>query len=391
MRVSHGVTEGERLRVIAAGMSALILTVGLARFAYTPMLPVMRAQVGLSAMAGGWLATVNYAGYILGALIASAMGDLRQKYTFYRFGLITALVTTIAMGMTEEPLLWAFLRFLSGVSSTAGLLLASGLALNWLIRNGHTPRLGLHFAGMGVGVALSGLGAMAMANRLSWDAQWIVFGLIGLFFFLPAWFWLPRPDAAPPKSAANAAAPANRLWLLLVTLAYFCAGFGYVISATFIVAIVDHVPQLSGMGNAVWILVGLAAIPSSFLWDRAAAAWGQVPAMIAAFALQIVSILLPALSNGMAANLVAALLYGGTFVGIVNLMLSLIGRLFPANPARAMARLTLSYGLAQIAAPAIAGILAAQTGDYRQTLFIAAAVMGLGIVLLLVMGRNPPA
>lgn len=384
-------TPAARIRVIAAGICALILTVGLARFAYTPMLPVMRAEAGLSALAGGWLATLNYMGYIAGALTAAAIGDLGLKYRLYRLGLAVAVLSTAAMGLTENVVLWAGLRFVAGLSSTAGLLLGSGLVLNWLIRHGHRPELGLHFMGLGLGIAVSGLAASAMAGRLAWDGQWLALGLLGVAFFLPAWFWLPAPaavHAAGPATAAEPPAPGRR-WMGLMIAAYFCAGFGFVISATFIVAIVEQLPLLAGKGNWVWVILGAAAVPSCFLWDRIAAVWGAVPALMLSYGVQTVSILLPAVSGGTAAVLLSAVLYGGTFAGIVSLTLTLIGRRFPRNPAKAMARLTLSYGVAQVVAPAMAGSIAAATGSYRGALSVAAVVMVGGIVLLAVLKRQP--
>ena len=174
----------------------------------------------------------------------------------------------------------------------------------------------------------------------------------------------------------------------LFIAAYFCAGFGYVISATFIIAIVEKLPVLAGQGGWVWVVVGLAAAPSCFLWDRISTTWGQIPALLLAYGLQIVSILLPAVSDGTGANLASAVLYGGTFVGIVSLTLSIIGRCFPANPAKAMARLTLSYGVAQIVAPAMAGYIATATGSYRGALLVAAVVMLAGMGFLMAVGRR---
>lgn len=384
-------TPAARRRVIAAGICALILTVGLARFAYTPMLPVMRAEAGLSALAGGWLATLNYMGYIAGALAAAAISDLGLKFRLYRLGLAVAVLSTAAMGLTDNVILWAALRFTAGLSSTAGLLLASGLVLNWLIRHGHRPELGLHFMGLGLGIAVSGLAAAALAGHLAWDGQWLALGLLGLVFLIPAWVWLPAPAAVHTAGTATIAEPPTpgRRWMALMIAAYFCAGFGFVISATFIVAIVEQLPLLAGKGNWVWVILGAAAVPSCFVWDRIAAAWGAVPALMLSYGVQTLSILLPALSGGTVPVLLGALLYGGTFAGIVSLTLTLIGRCFPRNPAKAMARLTLSYGVAQIVAPAMAGSIAAATGSYRGALSVAAAVMVGGILLLAILRRQP--
>ncbi|HQQ70240.1 MAG TPA: YbfB/YjiJ family MFS transporter, partial [Alicycliphilus sp.] len=148
------------------------------------------------------------------------------------------------------------------------------------------------------------------------------------------------------------------------------------------VAIVEKMPLLAGKGALVWTVLGIAAIPSTLLWDRIARALGPVAALLLAYGLQIVSIALPIVSDGLAWNLVGALLYGGTFAGIVSLALALVGSRFPANPAKAMARLTLGYGAAQIIAPALAGSIAAATGSYQGALAVAAAVMAVGMLLL---------
>ncbi|MFN4160785.1 MAG: YbfB/YjiJ family MFS transporter, partial [Stenotrophomonas sp.] len=157
-------TERHPWQVIAAGICALVLTVGLARFAYTPLLPLMRVDAGLGAAEGGWLATSNYLGYLLGTLLVARVGDMRQKFHMYRVGLLLAVAATALMGVTPHLGLWSVLRFLAGLSSTAGLLLASGLVLNWLLAHQRRPRLGLHFAGLGLGIAVSGLATAVMAG-----------------------------------------------------------------------------------------------------------------------------------------------------------------------------------------------------------------------------------
>ncbi|MBL8482374.1 MAG: YbfB/YjiJ family MFS transporter [Rhodocyclaceae bacterium] len=382
-----------RLQVIAAGICALVLTVGVARFSYTPLLPVMRAQTWLTEVAGGWLATCNYMGYMAGAIAAASVGSLQSKFRYYRIGLVVAVLSTVAMGMTDNLWLWVVLRFIAGLTGTAGLLIGSGLVLNWLFRHGYRPELGIHFGGIGLGVAVSGLAAAAFAGRLDWAQQWYALALLGTLLLLPAWFWLPAPQAyaAPAAGGApGASRPApGKAWLTLFIAAYFCAGFGFVVSATFTVAMVERLPELRGQGNLVWILVGLAATPSCFVWDHLSRRMGQIPALLLAYALQIVSIVISALATGLFGNALAALLYGGTFVGIVSLALSIMGRAFPVNPAKAMARLTLSYGAAQIIAPAMTGYIAAATGSYRGALLLAAGVMAAGMVCLVAMRRQP--
>ncbi|WP_338820995.1 YbfB/YjiJ family MFS transporter [Acidovorax temperans] len=384
MHAPLAIKQPARWRVIVAGICALILTVGLARFAYTPMLPIMREQAGLTHWAAGWLATVNYAGYMAGTLLAASINDLGRKYLIYRCGLVIAVVSTAAMGWTDSVPVWSVLRFVAGFSSTAGLLLASGLVLNWLIRQGHRPQLGLHFVGLGLGIAVSGVAVAALVQGLSWDRQWLGLGLLGIVFFGPAWLWMPPPVAVQPAAAqaASTSTTPPRRWMWLLIAAYFCAGFGFAMGATYTVAILVKLPVLADKGGWVWVIVGLAAAPSCFLWDRVADAVGQIRALMAAFVLQMVSVLMPIATDNAWFNVGGAMLFGATFVGIVSLTLTLIGRCFPANPAKAMARMTLSYGVAQIIAPAMAGYIATASGSYHGALVVTALVMGCGVVAL---------
>jgi predicted MFS family arabinose efflux permease len=376
-------------QVISGGIAGLVLTIGLARFAYTPLLPLMQAQAGLSDRAAGALAAINYLGYMSGALLASTLEDPRWRQRLYGWGLPLALLATLLMAWSGNVWLWALSRYLGGLCGAAGMLLGSGLVLNWLMRAGRRAELGLHFTGLGLGVVVSALGAMAMSRlALDWAAQWQGFALIGLLFLVPSWAW--RPPVPPPAAATLATAHGpSRRWMGLMVLMYFCAGWGFVVNATFTVAIVERQPLLAGQGPWAWLLVGLAATPAVFLWDRVARRIGELPAMLLAFGLQVLAVLLPALSDGLLAALAGALLYGATFIGLVSLTLALVGRRSPGNPGKAMARLTLSYGLAQISAPALTGGLVQASGSYRGALWLTAAVLLLGMGLLALLMREP--
>jgi MFS family permease len=167
--------------------------------------------------------------------------------------------------------------------------------------------------------------------------------------------------------------------------AYFCAGIGYVVSATFIVAIIDRLPGLAGRGTLVFLAIGLAAAPSCILWDLVARRIGDVNALLLAAVLQVGGILLPLAVGGLAAALTGALLFGGTVMGLVSLVLTMAGRYYPTRPAKMMGKMTLSYGVAQIAGPALTAWLAARLGGYDSGLYLAAAAMMLGVLLRLLL------
>ncbi|MFZ4626352.1 MAG: YbfB/YjiJ family MFS transporter [Rhodoferax sp.] len=374
-----------RIKVLGAGIFSLLLVLGVARFSYTPLLPLMQQQAGLGVAQAGWLAAINYAGYLSGALIASQISSLVLKDQLYRIGMVLAIVSTLVMGLTTNVWIWALSRYVAGLSSAAGMLLGTGLILNWLIRHNHRSELGIHFAGIGLGIAGCSAAVMLMHPALDWRQQWWAFTAIGCVLLYPALAWLPPPDQTGLTASGQTMhdKPPSALYLRIFMAAYFCAGFGYVVSATFIVAIVNQLPGLAGHGNLAFLAIGIGAAPACINWDLIARRTGDLNALILAAVLQIVGILLPVLLGGLTATLLGALLFGGTFIGMVSLVLSMAGRYYPTRPAKMMGKMTLSYGVAQIIGPAITGQLAQRLGSYNAGLYFAAGVMLVGTLLLL--------
>ncbi len=379
--------QRERLQVLSAGIFSLLLTFGVARFAYTPLLPIMQQQAGLGLAEAGWLAALNYAGYLSGALIASLISDLVLKDRLYRIGLVVAIVSTAMMGLASDPWLWLLARVIAGLAGAAGMLLGTGLVLNGRFRQNHRPELGIHFGGIGLGIAGCSVAVWAMGGSFDWREQWFAFTAIACLLIVPALAWLPAPDTSPvTKSGAPMHDnPPSPLFLRLFMAAYFCAGFGYVISATFIVAIVNGLPGLEGKGALAFLAIGLAAAPAAFNWDLIARYTGDLNALILAAVLQIIGIVLPVAVGGLIPTLFGALLFGGTFIGMVSLVLTMAGRYYPTRPAKMMGRMTLSYGVAQIIGPALVGWLATRLGNYSIGLYMAGAVMVVGVLLLVIL------
>lgn len=376
-----------RLKVLCAGIFSLVLVLGVARFAYTPLLPLMQQQAGLGMAEAGWLAAINYAGYLSGAMVASLISDLQLKDRLYRIGMVLAILSTAMMGLTTDVTVWALSRFVAGLCSAAGMLLGTGLIMNWLIRHHHRSELGIHFAGIGLGIAGCAAAVMWFGTWLDWREQWFAFTALGCLLLVPALRWLPKPDQTGLTTTSQQMhdKPPSPLYLRVFMAAYFCAGFGYVVSITFIVAIVNKLPGLAGQGNLVFLAIGLGAAPACINWDFIARRTGDLNALILAALLQIVGILMPVMVPGLLAALFGALLFGGTFIGMVSLVLSMAGRYYPTRPAKMMGKMTLSYGAAQILGPALTGSLAARLGSYDAGLYFAAGIMAMGVVLLLVL------
>lgn len=332
------------------------------------------------------MATSNYIGYIIGALAAASFRDIKLKYKWYKILLVISVFSTAGMGATTDMILWSVLRLVSGIASVAGMLMASGLILNWFLRKGMHQELGLHFTGIGAGILISGIAVASMSSYLSWSEQWYWLAILGSVFLLPAWLWMPKPVEVSPESTNNSeVSKSGGSWIALLIAFYFCTGFGYAVGATFIVAILAQMEFFSSLGGVVWVVVGAAAIPSSFLWDKIARVYGTIFALIIANVLETVALLVPYFTESALLNIAGAMLFGSAFVGIVSMTLSLVGRRYPHNPTKAMAKLTISYGVAQIIAPAAAGYFAVLYGSYSDSLLVTAVVLTIGTLFLLIL------
>lgn len=380
--------ELTRAKVYFAGICSLIVTAGVARFSYSSLLPTMQLETGLTDVMGGWLASSNYFGYLTDVLLAASLSSLDVKFRLYRLYLVLAVLTTAAMAATSDILLWSFLRYISGICTTAGFILASGLILKWLVAHGFRGELGIHFCGIGLSIASVALVVEAMASfSVGWQEQWIYLSILALILSVPAWLWMPSPAHSEngPKQVTQKDHPPSRNFVLVMLAAYFCAGYGFVVSATFIVDIVEGLPSMAGRGQMVFVILGLAATPAVLVWDLVARRVGYLWALLFAYLLKIVGIMLPAFSHDFYLVAFSAALFGATFVACVSLVLTMAGHLFPSNPAKLMGKMTVAYSVSQIIAPALTGAIVGALGNYDASLYISGAVMLIGSALVLVL------
>ncbi|GGP43468.1 MFS transporter [Shewanella algicola] len=371
-------------RVYFAGICSLIVTVGVARFSYSLLLPIMQDSAGLTESGGGWLATTNFMGYMFGVFVAASMHNLHYKYNLHRVYLLLSVLTSAAMVVTTNIVTWAVLRFFAGVCASGGFIIASGLILKWLVRHNHRAELGIHFAGAGLSIIITSLlFELMLGLSADWQQQWLALALLAVVVSIPAWLWMPHPTAGEQQGEVANDNPPSREFKLLMMLAYFCAGYGYVVSSTFIVDIVERTEGLQGQGSLAFLLIGIAATPAAFVWDRIARKTGYVKALLAAYCLQAVGIILPVMNDSLTVVIVSALCFGGTFIACVSLVLTMAGKFYPSNPAKFMGTMTLSYGAAQIIAPVPTGYLAEFFGNYDIGLYVSASVVMMGTLFLL--------
>ncbi len=366
------------LAAALGGMAALAGAMGIGRFLLTPALPMMAEGTGLSPAAAGLVASANFAGYLAGAL-ALGFVTLPRPRRLVLAALALSALTTALMAAVSDPLAWALLRALGGAASAAVLVGGSALVMGALGRAGR-PGLGaVHFGGVGAGIALSaGLAAPALVADDGWAPLWAMGGAASLALLAVAARLLPREAPGPAPGAAPLAPgePLSRL-----AFAYGCVGFGYVVLATFLVAMLREGESGRTAETLAWAAVGLAALPSIALWSWAGRRLGAVTAFRLAMLIEAAGVALGALLGGAVALVVAAIALGGTFMGLTALgLLEAARRAGPAS-GRALGIMTASFGLGQILGPAFAGWAREATGGYALPGLVAAAVLVAGALV----------
>jgi MFS family permease len=368
------------------GMLALASAMGIGRFSLTPILPLMQQDVHLSLAVGGWLATCNYVGYLLGALMCIALTP--PPSVCIRWGLVGVGLTTLLMGMSELPSLWLVLRFIAGVASAFVLVGTSAWAMPILRAHGKEDLSGRVFSGVGIGIAFAGLFGLAAAVD-SWGshAAWVVLGIVAAG--LSAALWRPL-SAMPLRAPASREQGARALprQAIITAFCYAAFGFGYIIPATFLPALAKGYIDDPVIFGLIWPVFGLAAALSTFasgwlgrsllpwqLWTRAA--W-----VLAA------GVLAPALWVNVSTLLLSAMCVGGTFMIITMAGIREALRLGGAHASLAVGVMTAAFGAGQIAGPLMVSLLGRADNPFALASLIAVAcLVGGNCVLMFVNGR----
>lgn len=371
------------LRPGLAGALSLACFMGFGRFSYTPILPGMMADLHLTAGDAGLIAAANFAGYLAGAFLASGgwARGLERQVVFGSLAATSLLLAAMAFVVALPGFL--LIRFLAGVASALGLVFTSSLVLS---AGAGDPRVqSLHFGGVGFGIALSACLSFVVVPGLGfaqphWAEEWIAGSIIVLLSALLIGWLLPRASAS---SASEPAEPGLHWTLPMLRLiaSYALFGFGYVVAATFLVAMA----RAGASGHAVeflcWLVTGLAGMVSLFAWQPLVARFGLNGTYRMALGLEaagsVAMVLLPAGS----APIIGGLLFGGTFIVVTAYALQIGRRLAPESPRRVMALMTAAFGVGQIIGPVVAGALVDLTGTYVLASVIGAGALAAGGLL----------
>ncbi|RNM26403.1 YbfB/YjiJ family MFS transporter [Staphylococcus cohnii] len=376
----------EAYKQLVLGMLCLFIVMAIGRFAYTPIMPFMQLNTSMDNPSAGMLATYNYLGYLIGAMIPIWI-IVFNKVVDLKIYLMINIISTLFMGIFDSYILWAIFRFVSGVSSGTVFVLASNVALEALKMVRKELISGLLYSGVGLGIFSSSIFIFLFTSVNTWKTTWVLLGIFSLIMAIFIIFGMRENDGTDHEShktnesQSNVSSKLKKKFIWGFSIAYFCEGAGYIITGTFLVAIVKSIPSLSDYAALSWMFVGLGAIPSTILWSMLADMLGHGKATYLAFILQIISVTLPILSDSMLSLILSSLLFGSTFLGLTTLFMSKAQALMYQNNSKLnlVAILTVIYSLGQMIAPALSGLLIGSAGNFNAALIFAAAILCVGL------------
>ncbi|WP_082681589.1 YbfB/YjiJ family MFS transporter [Nocardia jinanensis] len=365
----------------AAAAAGLAAAMGIGRFVFTPLLPIMTGSAGITAGAGAVIATGNYAGYLTGALLLARRPQWNVRSMFLVWSVLL-VASEAAMAATAQVAILTGLRFIAGTASAA-IFIACAATVAHHRNEGASP--GIAFAGVGAGIAVTGIYTLLAAPHLSWQGLWLGSAILTALLLIPALLLDIRTETGRTGRADDtehgAEAPSRRA-LRLLSASYFAEGVGYIIVGTFLVAAVAG----NGSSSAealVWTLVGLCAMPATVAWHRMAHIFGTGPTLAAALGLQAAGTAVAAVSGSIAAAVVTAVTFGATFMAVVVLTLDFAHQL---HATRAAAVLTATYAVGQVTGPLI--VIPVLGTDFATAFTIAAMIIALSAILALAASRT---
>jgi predicted MFS family arabinose efflux permease len=372
-------SHNKRPMLIAiGGLLAMAAGVGVGRFVYTPILPPMVEALSLSKSQAGLIASANFVGYLAGALLA-AMRLPGSRRAWLLGSLAANTFCLAAMGLTTLMPVFLVLRLMAGIVSAFILVLSSALVLERLALSGKGALSAVHFAGVGVGIAVSAaLVAMFSEWRMMWIASAVLTAIAGI-----AIAFLIDPDPALTQAATEATPRTISRKFATLLAAYGLFGFGYVITATFIVAIVRGSEEIASLEPYIWMMFGLSAAPSVALWTRLGARWGTLQAFAVASVVEAIGVTAGAVWVTSLGIVVSSVFVGGTFMGLTALGLVAARQNGSGDPRGRLALMTASFGAGQILGPVFAGYVYDHLGGFTLPLLAASfALLAAGVLAI---------
>lgn len=371
-------------RATLAGLSASLVGIGLARFAYTPLLPVLITAGWFPASQAAYLGAANLAGYLGGALCARPLARWGGAPRALRgmMALVTVAFFACALPLSFS---WFFLwRFASGVAGGTLMVLAAPTVLP------HVPpaRRGLAggaiFTGVGLGIMASGT-VVPLLLQAGLVVTWCGLGVLSMLLTGLAWSsWPPDENAtATPTAAARRPPATGTLRALYVEYALNATGL-----VPHMVFLVDFVAR--GLGQGIhagaqyWVLFGVGAVAGPVLAGLLADRVGFGPALRLALVAQAAAVAVPVVTAAPVGLALSSVLIGAAVPGIVPLVLGRVHELVPGDPEgqrAAWSVTTMAFALGQAAGAYGLSFLFARGGRYPTLFAVGTAALTLALVI----------
>jgi len=350
--------------------------IGIGRFVYTPILPPMVEALSLTKAEAGLIASANFVGYLAGALLA-ALRLPGSRRAWLIGALVLNTICLAAMAATSALAFFLVLRLLAGIASAFCLIFSSALVLDRLAGTGRSDLSALHFSGVGIGIAVS---AALVATLGDWRTMWFASAVLALVAAFGVAALVPGGDLPSTTARQSSRARLSPAFIVLA-VAYFLFGFGYIITATFLIDIVRGSPAIRHLEPYAWVLVGLGAAPSVVLWGALGRRIGILRAFAVACLVEAIGVAISVLWLHTIGVVIAAVFLGGTFMGLTALGLIAAREAGTGDPRGRIALMTASFSLGQIIGPAFAGFLYDATGNLVWPSLLAAAGLVVAAVL----------
>jgi MFS family permease len=361
--------------VALAGFAALAVAMGIGRFAFTPILPMMQADTGLSIAAGGWLASANYLGYLAGSV--AAIRVCLAPETAIRSGLLGIGIATLGMGFAPGIALWLAFRALAGIASAWVLIFVSAWCLERLGPVRRPVLASTVFAGVGSGIAAAGVVCLILMRRQAASADaWIVLGTLSLLVTGIIWPVFGLHEGGPSEAREGGErAPRWDGEAVRLILCYGAWGFGYIIPATFLPALARQVVQDPAVFGWAWPIFGAASVAATFAAAGCSRLVGNRRLWALSHVTMAVGVILPVVWPGILPIMCAAFLVGSAFMVATMTGMQEARHVHGAGAKALMAAMTSAFALGQILGPILVNFLGGRSGGLRPGLVAACALL----------------